>query len=130
MDKRSFNCVNLFVKVCSRETRNLTEANIQKIVKKGLGTEGGLNTTMKICSFCRLSLSRYSKPMSDDESSSRDEEVISAINLEIQAEGEESLATVPSAESVGSHIAEFSQRVNIEIFNNAMPAISTSPIDL
>lgn len=68
--------------------------------------------------------------MSDDESSSGDEEVISTINLEVQAGSQESLATVPSAESVGSNIAEFSQRVNIEIFNNAMPAISTSPIDL
>ena len=110
--------------------RNLTEALIQKIVEKGLREEGVLNTSMSICNSCRVGLQRdianesVEELPTDDDLSSEEEEVIQRVNLEVLSQ--ESLASMRSAESVPG---EFSQSVNIEIFNRAIPALLTSPID-
>ena len=127
MDPRRLNCIHLFNKQCTSNLRNLTEANIQRIVEEGLGTVEEFDTTMKICSICRPKLNRYTKPPSDNESSSSAEEVISIINLEVPSQ--ESLVSAPSAESVSSNTPDFAQMVNIGIFNKGMSAILTSPID-
>lgn len=103
--------------------RYLTEALIQKIVEKGLREEGALNTSMSICNSCRVGLQRDIPNESDDQSS-EEEEVIQRVNLEVLSQ--ESLASIRSAESIPG---EFSQSVNIEIFNRAVPALLTSPID-
>lgn len=82
---------------------------------------------MKICTSCRSFLGRTNNPPSDDESSSCDEEHVQVVNLEVLSQ--ETLASVPSLQSVGSNVGEYSQSVNIDIFNQAMSAILTSPID-
>lgn len=90
--------------------------------------EGVLNTSMSICNSCRVGLQRdianesvEELPIDDDLSSEK--EVIQRVNLVLS---QESLASMRSAESVPG---EFSQSVNIEIFNRAIPALLTSLID-
>lgn len=80
---------------------------------------------MRLCSSCRLFLDRQTIPLSSDESSNFDED----INNNLESISQESLASMPSAPSVDSTVGEYSQSVNIDLFNKAISAILTSPID-
>lgn len=100
---------------------------MKRILKKNynlkLNTLKLYTTKMKLCTSCRMFLGRQTLPLSSDESSNFDED----INDNVENLSQESM---PSAPSVDSTIGEYSQSVNINMFNKAISAILTSPIDM
>lgn len=142
MDKRlKFKCCKplLTSKKCDYKTRYLTDSLIEKL--KFHGCKNPLDTTMQICTRCRLQfLNSLSKP------TAASDEVLENIEMEqpstsgvqsmgpVEIESEPIVDTVPSATSLESAssadsvINRISMSHNIETFNTGIIGIHVSPI--
>lgn len=138
---------------CSKELRNLSIGIIDNLRKCGYCEASKLNTSFRICSTCRLKIDQVLLSISSEEQCAIavDEECVpgtsemsttavpeecvagsskvATTNVLPDVQSSESLPTIPSATTVStdSSIEDFSQTVNIEIFNRGIAGLQINP---
>lgn len=102
-------------KKCSSSKRFLTEEMIQKLV--AMQCEVPLNTSLKICGSCRVSVYRFNPQINNRE----DQPATSNVNQPL-----------PSQDGLeeNSDVPDYSRIHNIELFNMGISGISVSPVSL
>lgn len=115
-------------KKCSSSKRFLTEEMIQKLV--AMQCEVPLNTSLKICGSCRVSVYRFNPQINNRE----DQPATSNVNQPLPSQ--DGLEEIPSASSIvsasskNSDVPDYSRIHNIELFNMGISGISVSPVSL
>lgn len=115
-------------KKCSSSKRFLTEEMIQKLV--AMQCEVPLNTSLKICGSCRVSVYRFNPQINNRE----DQPATSNVNQPLPSQ--DGLEEIPSASSIvsasskNSDVPDYSRIHNIELFNMGIPGISVSQVSL
>lgn len=135
MSKRTsfIRCIRPFEEVkCSKELRHLSDSTIVKLNSLGYPKASELRPDSRICSSCRLHIDKHAGCISKEEQNLSGSAKISTTAILPGVSSSESLATVPSATSVATVESneEFSQPVNVDIFNRGIAGIQVSPIDL
>lgn len=126
-------CIRPFEEVkCSKELRNISNITIQKLKSIGYSEASGLNTGFRICTSCRLRVDKQALFISNEEQHVAGSSKMPTTVIVPVVPSCESLTTVPSMTSVTSvqSYQEFTQPVNIEIFNRGIAGIQVSPIDV